>query len=146
LLKVLEQHAGQIAGRLPAMGGVVRDVSHALSSQLDKGDVQIQSVARALAVSTRSLQRRLAAAGFTYQAVLDLSGSADLRRREAAKRHLSCCDALDRRGGLSAWLLRRRRVSSRFLSDGMASGPRNFAPAFGDNRSVGEQPTTLTDA
>jgi AraC-like DNA-binding protein len=82
LRKVLEQHANEIASQLPAMDGVAVDVRRVLASRVAKGDVQIQSVARALAISTRSLQRRLAAAGVTYQEVLDQT------RRDAANRYL----------------------------------------------------------
>ena len=82
LRKVLEQHANEIAVQLPAMDGLVLEVRRALASRIAKEDVQIQSVARALAISTRSLQRRLAAAGVTYQDLLDQT------RREAANRYL----------------------------------------------------------
>jgi AraC-like DNA-binding protein len=82
LRQVLEQHANEIAAQLPARDGVARDVSRVIASRFAKGDVQIQSVARALAISTRSLQRRLAAAGVTYQDLLDQT------RREAANRYL----------------------------------------------------------
>lgn len=82
LRKVLEQHANEIAAQLPAMDGVVVEVRRALASRIAKGDVQIQSVARALAISMRSLQRRLAATGVTYQDLLDQT------RREAANRYL----------------------------------------------------------
>jgi AraC-like DNA-binding protein len=82
LRKILEQHANEIAAQLLAMDGVVLEVRRALASRIAKGDVQIQSVARALAISTRSLQRRLAAAGVAYQDLLDQT------RREAATRYL----------------------------------------------------------
>ena len=82
LRKLLEQHANEIAAQVPAMDGVVRDVRRALASRFAKGEMQIQSVARALAISTRSLQRRLAAAGVTYQELLDQT------RRETADRYL----------------------------------------------------------
>lgn len=82
LRKVLEQHADEIAAQLPAMEGAVLDVRRALAARISKGDTQIQSVARALAISVRSLQRQLAAAGVTYQELLDLT------RREAAKSYL----------------------------------------------------------
>src|SRR5262249_11670631 len=50
--------------------------------KMAKGDVQIESVARALATSTRSLQRRLSDAGVRYQELLESA------RREAAERYL----------------------------------------------------------
>jgi AraC-like DNA-binding protein len=82
LRKVLEQHADEIAERLPAADGVALEVRRALASRIAKGDVQIASIARALATSTRSLQRRLSAAGVTYQDLLDQT------RREAANTYL----------------------------------------------------------
>jgi AraC-like DNA-binding protein len=45
--------------------------------------MRIQTVARVLATSARSLQRRLAAAGVSYQQLLDLA------RKDAAERHLT---------------------------------------------------------
>jgi AraC-like DNA-binding protein len=48
-----------------------------------EGDVQIETVARALATSTRSLQRRLAEAGISYQQLLDNT------RRDAADEYLA---------------------------------------------------------
>ena len=68
--------------RLPAADGVALEVRRALASRIAKGDVQIEGVARALATSTRSLQRRLSAAGVTYQELLDQT------RREAANTYL----------------------------------------------------------
>jgi hypothetical protein len=73
LRKVLEQHADQITTHWPVARGVALDVRRALSSRIAKGDVQIQSVAPSLAISVRSLQRRLAAAGVTYQELVDLT-------------------------------------------------------------------------
>src|SRR5258708_7866828 len=57
-------------------------VRRALASRIAQGDVQIEGIARALATSTRSLQRRLSTAGVTYQELLDQT------RREAANTYL----------------------------------------------------------
>jgi hypothetical protein len=51
----------QVLVRLPPMDGVVHDVRHALASRVAGGDISVQAVARTLATSVRSLQRRLAA-------------------------------------------------------------------------------------
>jgi AraC-like DNA-binding protein len=64
------------------MDGVVHDVRRALASRVAGGDVRVHAVARALATSVRSLQRRLAAAGASYHQLLDLA------RKDAAERHL----------------------------------------------------------
>jgi AraC-like DNA-binding protein len=48
----------------------------------EAGDTRIETIARALATSARSLQRRLAVAGVSYRQLLDLA------RNEAAERYL----------------------------------------------------------
>jgi AraC-like DNA-binding protein len=65
------------------MDGVALDVRRALASRVGSGDTRIQTIARTLATSVRSLQRRLAAAGVSYQQLVDLA------RRDAAERHLT---------------------------------------------------------
>jgi len=81
--QLLQRQADEAIGRLPTMDGVALDVRRALASRVGGGDTRIQAVARMLATSARSLQRRLAAAGFSYQQLLDLA------RRDAAERYLS---------------------------------------------------------
>jgi AraC-like DNA-binding protein len=83
LAKLLQQQADEAIARLPRMDGVLYDVRHALASRVAGGDIRIQSVARALATSVRSLQRRLAAAGSSYQQLVDLA------RKDAAERYLA---------------------------------------------------------
>lgn len=80
---LLEQNVDAFVSALPATDPVVVEVRRALVSRLGQADVQIQSVARALATSVRSLQRRLTAAGVTHQELLDST------RREIANRYLS---------------------------------------------------------
>ena len=80
---LLQRQADEAIGRLPPMDGVALDVRRALASRVGGGDTRIQAVARMLATSARSLQRRLAAAGFSFQQLLDLA------RRDAAERYLS---------------------------------------------------------
>jgi AraC-like DNA-binding protein len=57
-------------------------VLRVLASRVGDGDARIQAIARTLATSARSLQRRLAAAGVSYQELLDLA------RKDAAERYL----------------------------------------------------------
>lgn len=83
LRRVLEQHADQIAARIPKADMLAHEVRRALASLMLKGDTQIQSVARTLATSARSLQRRLAENGVSYQLLLELT------RQEAAGEYLS---------------------------------------------------------
>jgi len=61
----------------------VTDVRRALELRIGRGGTGIQQVARHLAVSPRTLQRRLASEGSSYQDVLEAW------RKDAAQRHLS---------------------------------------------------------
>ncbi len=79
---VLEAHADAIAARLPARDGLALQVQRALASRLGGGDTRVEAVGRALAMSPRTLQRRLAAEGVTFQRLLDDA------RMSAASRYL----------------------------------------------------------
>lgn len=82
LRHVLEAHADDILARLPRRTGFALEVQRALASQMPDGDTRIAAVARHLAMSGRTLQRRLAAHGVSYQELLDEA------RKEAAERYL----------------------------------------------------------
>lgn len=82
LRRVLEQQAEEIIARLPKGDNVTVEIRRMIMSHIAQGETEIQSVARALATSARSLQRRLSAAGTSYQELLDST------RREAAMRYL----------------------------------------------------------
>ena len=60
---LLQRQADEALARLPPMESVVLDVRRALAPRVGGGDTRIQTIARTLATSARSLQRRLAAAG-----------------------------------------------------------------------------------
>jgi AraC-like DNA-binding protein len=83
LQSVLEQHARQVEARRaePDVGDL--RVRRAIESGLATGEVTVTSVARSLALSTRTLQRRLAVEGTSFRGLLE-----DVRR-VAAARHLS---------------------------------------------------------
>jgi AraC-like DNA-binding protein len=83
LSSLLQRQADEAIARLPPMESVVLDVRRVLASRAGGGDTRIQAIARTLATSARSLQRRLAAAGVSYQQLLDLS------RNDAAERYLT---------------------------------------------------------
>lgn len=83
LRRVLERHADGIVSTIPAVDGVVQDVRRVLASRIAGGDAGIDAVARALATAPRTLQRRLAAAGSSFQSLVELT------RREAAERYLA---------------------------------------------------------
>jgi AraC-like DNA-binding protein len=83
LRRVLESQANDVLARLPARMGLACDVQRALTRRVTGGDTRIEAVARQLATSGRTLQRRLAAESVSYQELLDEA------RKEAAGRHLS---------------------------------------------------------
>jgi AraC-like DNA-binding protein len=83
LRSVLEQHAATFAAKEREKETVACEVGRVLASRMAEGETHIDVVARALARSARSLQRQLAAAGLSYQQVLDNT------RREAAHEYLS---------------------------------------------------------
>jgi AraC-like DNA-binding protein len=80
---LLQRQADEAIARLPPIESVVLDVRQVLASRVGGGDTRIQTIARTLATSTRSLQRRLAAAGVSYQELLDLA------RKDSAERYLT---------------------------------------------------------
>jgi AraC-like DNA-binding protein len=85
LRALLERQANEIIAHLPAQDGVALDVRRALAKRIAGGDTRINSVARDLATTARTLQRRLADAGFSYQDLVELT------RREAAEKYLADC-------------------------------------------------------
>lgn len=82
LQSVLLRSASDVAARIPEANDPVADLRRMLISRLAQGDCDIESVARSMATSVRSLQRRLAAAQTTYQWVLDAT------RSEVARQYL----------------------------------------------------------
>jgi AraC-like DNA-binding protein len=83
LRQLLEARGNDILARLPARAGLALEVQQALTSRVAGGDTRIVAVARQLAMSGRTLQRRLAAEGVSYQELLDDA------RKETAGRHIS---------------------------------------------------------
>jgi AraC-like DNA-binding protein len=80
---LLQRQADEALARLPPIQGVALDVRQALAPRVSGGDIRIQTIARTLALSARTLQRRLATAGVSYHQLLDLA------RKDAAERYLS---------------------------------------------------------
>ena len=79
LRSLLERQAREVSERLrPATGDLPSRLRALLVSKITTGEVRIEAAARALATTPRTLQRRLAEAGTSYQDVLDET------RREAA--------------------------------------------------------------
>ena len=107
LRHMLESHADEILARLSPTGGLALDVQRALTPEWSRGDARIGALARQLAMSGRTLQRRLAAEGVSYQ---------ELARRRAqggvGTIHQRA-DAGDLRGRVSGGLFGAGAVSSR---------------------------------
>ena len=80
--QVLEGHADEILARLPAHAGLALEVQRALASRVAGGDTRIESVGRVFGMSARTLQRRLADEGLSFQKLLDDA------RKVAAGRYL----------------------------------------------------------
>jgi AraC-like DNA-binding protein len=69
---VLHQHAeGLLAQRALAADGIVARVTTALTQRLPDGQARLAPVAAELGLSARTLQRKLAEAGSSFQQVLD---------------------------------------------------------------------------
>jgi AraC-like DNA-binding protein len=83
LSRWLERQAAEILARLPADGDVRDDVRNVLSTQLTSGDMRIDVVARRLATTPRTLQRRLAREGTSFEALCDDA------RKQAAHTYLA---------------------------------------------------------
>jgi AraC-like DNA-binding protein len=82
LRQILEARADDVLARLPRQPGLPLQVQRALSRRVAGGDTRMRTVARQLAMSGRTLQRRLAAEGVSYQQLRDDT------RKEAAGRLL----------------------------------------------------------
>jgi AraC-like DNA-binding protein len=80
LRAMLERQADAITPRMPPLNGLALDVRRVLMSRLARGESDIELVARDLAMSSRTLQRRLAAVGLSYHELLDRA------RRETAEK------------------------------------------------------------
>lgn len=92
LSKVIERHAeALLAARDEPGAGVADRVRQLLAGALPDGDASLGAVAAGLRLSERSLQRRLAEEGLTFDAVFD-----DLRRRLALRyltdRKIAICE------------------------------------------------------
>ncbi len=83
LFSILDTHARMLLDQLPAQTGVVGRVREAIQAELRGGDPRLESIAKHLAMSPRTLQRRLRDEGALFNDLLD-----ELRFR-AAKSYLA---------------------------------------------------------
>lgn len=84
LSRTLDWRADGLLAALPDPGSTVDRLREVLRRVLPDGDVRVEATAKQLALSPRTLHRRLHAEGESYQAVLDQL------RCELAKRDLAC--------------------------------------------------------
>ena len=82
LHRMLETHADEVLARTPARDSLALDVQRALTSHLAAGDTRLGVVARQLALSPRTLQRRLTNEGVSYRQLVEHA------RKEAARRYI----------------------------------------------------------
>ncbi len=83
LFGVLADHARILGQKVPSEPEAVREVRQAIVERLNGGDLSLESVAKQLAMSPRTLQRRLREHGLGYADLLDST------RASAAKNYLS---------------------------------------------------------
>src|SRR5205814_3216797 len=67
--RFLESQAAEIIARQPKDGDVREEVIRILTTQATVGDLSLDTVARRLAITPRTLQRRLAQAGTSFDAL-----------------------------------------------------------------------------
>lgn len=80
VLKLLTEHAEHLLSRLPRAPELVEQVRRQIAEALGPGEPGLADVARALGMSTRSLQRRLRELGHSYAGLLDEVREASARR------------------------------------------------------------------
>jgi AraC-like DNA-binding protein len=83
LFSVLDRHAQMLLDHVPAASDVVDRVRQTIERELRGGNPKLEAIARQLAMSPRTLQRRLAEEGVVFNDLLD-----ELRLR-AAKTYLT---------------------------------------------------------
>jgi AraC-like DNA-binding protein len=71
LFSVLESHARMLLEQMPAPDDIVGRVRKSIDAELRGGDPSLESIARQLAMSPRTLQRRLRDRGVVFNDVLD---------------------------------------------------------------------------
>ena len=79
VLQVLIEHAELLLEKLPRGPDLVDRTRRAIGERLRGGDSSVESVARHLSMSARSLQRHLQELGYSYQALADEVRSATAR-------------------------------------------------------------------
>lgn len=71
LFSILETHARMLLDQLPSSSDIVGRVREAIQAELGGGNPQLESIAKRLAMSPRTLQRRLKDEGVLFNDLLD---------------------------------------------------------------------------
>lgn len=79
--KVLEQHNAHLLAQLPSLQDFLGLTRQHMRTLLERGELSLETLARALRVSERTLRRRLQGQGTSFQELLD-----ELRRNQALLR------------------------------------------------------------
>ena len=83
LLSTLESHAQALISDLTTEADIATQLQNSIAKSLKTGSFHQQDIAEQFGISTKTLQRRLAASGVTFQALLDET------RLQLAKAHLA---------------------------------------------------------
>jgi AraC-like DNA-binding protein len=71
LFSILDMHARTLLDQLPGPSDIVGHVREAIEAELQGGNPTLESIAKRLAMSTRTVQRRLREQGVLFNEVLD---------------------------------------------------------------------------
>jgi AraC-like DNA-binding protein len=91
LANLLQAHADILLARVPAEATFAQQVRGAVATELREGEPDIAKVARRLATSARSLQRRLQEEGASFRAMVDAT-RLELADVYLGEKHLSIAD------------------------------------------------------
>lgn len=136
LIETLERHVDDLIGAIPDGETLTDTVGSLIGVALGRGPVTLEAIARRLGLSPRSLQRRLAAEGTGFRALLDARRQ-ELARRQLADRGNAVADvaqALGYADGTALWRAHRRWTSaspSAARRPGRAGGPDEEATSSG---------------
>lgn len=91
LHRILESMCEGLLDRLPKQADTATEVTRRLMRGIPKGDASLEAIARGLAITPRTLQRRLSEEGTTFLELVD-AARYQLARRYLAERQLSVHD------------------------------------------------------
>jgi AraC-like DNA-binding protein len=101
LAEMLKEHAQVLLRNVPTIDPLLTDLQQALFQALETGEVGLSVIARRIGTSSRTLRRRLAALGTSFQAELDTMRR-DLALQQLRAERTQIADIADRLGFASA--------------------------------------------